>query len=75
MNLPTSPLSSNHDETQTAAALTNARAFDRFIALLERNQLKIAIAGGDLMLAMVSYWVAVNLFRDIRGQLWSLEVL
>ena len=25
--------------------------------------------------SMVSYWAAVNLFRDIRGQAWSTEVL
>src|SRR5262245_44650846 len=73
--MSSSTFNSYHDETQASLAVTSAGALDRFIALLQRNQLKIAIAGADLMLAMVSYWVAVNLFRDIRGQLWSVEVL
>jgi FlaA1/EpsC-like NDP-sugar epimerase len=75
MSLPTTTIDSNQNEPRSVAAEAKVSPFDRFIALLRQNQLQIAIAGADLVLAMVSYWVAVNLFRDIRGQQWSLEVL
>jgi FlaA1/EpsC-like NDP-sugar epimerase len=75
MSSPTTTIESTQNEPQAAAAQARLGAFERFIAWLRKHQLQIAIAGADLALAMVSYWVAVNLFRDIRGQLWSTEVL
>jgi FlaA1/EpsC-like NDP-sugar epimerase len=68
-------MDSNHNETPAAVVSVSGSAFDRFIESLRKNQSRIAIAGADLVLAMVSYWVSVNLFRDIRGQIWSTEVL
>lgn len=67
-------MDSNHNETPAVVSVRGG-AFDRFIESLRKNQSRIAIAGADLVLAMVSYWVSVNLFRDIRGQIWSTEVL
>jgi FlaA1/EpsC-like NDP-sugar epimerase len=75
MNSPTSTFGSNQNQGQSAVVPGSPGAFDRFIALLRKNKSQIAITGADLALAMVSYWVTVNLFRDIRGQLWSIEVL
>ena len=75
MNSPTSNFGSNQDEAQTVLAPGSLSPFERLIALLQRNKSQIAISGADLVLAMVSYWAAVNLFRDIRGQAWSTEVL
>lgn len=75
MSSSPSTVNSNHNETQATPAVASTNPFDRFICFLQRNKSKIAIAGADLVLAMVSYWIAVNLFRDIRGQLWSIEVL
>src|SRR5262247_1274472 len=54
---------------------TSVSAFEGFIAVLRKHQGKIAIVGADLMLAMLSYCVAVNLFRDINGVVWAREVL
>jgi FlaA1/EpsC-like NDP-sugar epimerase len=48
---------------------------DGFIELLRKHQAKIAVVGADLMLALLSYCVAVNLFRDINGVGWAREVL
>jgi FlaA1/EpsC-like NDP-sugar epimerase len=75
MNSPTSTFGSNQNEGPSAAVPGSPGTFDRFIALLRKYKSQITITGADLALAMVSYWVAVNLFRDIRGQLWSIEVL
>src|SRR5215475_5131791 len=54
---------------------TSVSAFEGFIAVLRKHQGKIAIVGADLLLAMLSYCVAVNLFRDINGVAWAREVL
>jgi FlaA1/EpsC-like NDP-sugar epimerase len=75
MSSPSSALGPNRNETQARAGSGPARVFERFISWLQRNQIPIAIAAADLALAMLSYWAAVNLFRDIRGQQWSVEVL
>ena len=75
MNSPPSTFGSNQNEGPSAAVPGSPGAFDRFIALLRKNKSQISITGADLALAMVSYWVAVNLFRDIRGLLWPMEVL
>ena len=75
MSSPSSTVSSNRNEAQAPSSSGHASAFEHLILCLQRNQIPIAIAAADLVLAMLSYWVAVNLFRDIRGQQWSVEVL
>src|SRR5689334_19280314 len=75
MNSPNSSLDANQGKPEANAVPERLGIFDHFIAYLEKNRAKIAIAGADLSLGMVSYWVAVNLFRDIRGQIWATEVL
>ncbi len=68
MNSPISSFEANQGDPQADAVPEPLSVFGRFIALLQKNRASIAIAGADLVLAMLSYWVAVNLFRDIRGQ-------
>ena len=75
MNLPNSSFGATQGDPQVATVPERLSIFDRFIALLQKNRARIAIAGADLLLGMMSYWVAVNLFRDIRGQIWATEVL
>jgi FlaA1/EpsC-like NDP-sugar epimerase len=75
MNSPTPSFEANQSDPQANPVLERLGVFDRFIAYLQKKRARIAIAGADLVLAMLSYWVAVNLFRDIRGQVWATEVL
>jgi FlaA1/EpsC-like NDP-sugar epimerase len=65
----------NQDAAQANAVAERLTTSDRFFAHLRKNQASIAIAGADLVLAIISYWAAVNLFRDIRGEVWTREVL
>jgi len=75
MNSPTSSFNADQDVAQADAVAERLTTSDRFFAHLRKNQPSIAIAGADLVLAIISYWVAVNLFRDIRGEVWTREVL
>jgi len=75
MNSPISSSNANQDVAQANAVVERLTTSHRFFAHLRKNQASIAIAGADLILAIISYWVAVNLFRDIRGELWTREVL
>jgi len=75
MNSPISSFNANEDVAQADAVAERLTTSDRFFAHLRKNQASIAIAGADLVLAIISYWVAVNLFRDIRGEVWTREVL
>jgi FlaA1/EpsC-like NDP-sugar epimerase len=75
MNSPISGFNADQDVAQADAVAERLTTSDRFFAHLRKNQTSIAIAGADLVLAIISYWVAVNLFRDIRGEVWTREVL
>jgi FlaA1/EpsC-like NDP-sugar epimerase len=75
MNSPTPSFEANQSEPQANPVLERLGVLDRFIVYLQKKRSRIAIAGADLVLAMLSYWVAVNLFRDIRGDGWTREVL
>jgi FlaA1/EpsC-like NDP-sugar epimerase len=75
MNSPISSFNADQDVAQADAVAERLTTWDRFFAHLRKNQASIAIAGADLVLAIISYWVAVNLFRDIRGEAWTREVL
>ncbi|HEU0369642.1 MAG TPA: nucleoside-diphosphate sugar epimerase/dehydratase [Candidatus Acidoferrum sp.] len=75
MNSPISSFDADQDVAQADAVAERLTTSDRFFARLRKNQARMAITGADLVLAMISYWVAVNLFRDIRGEVWTREVL
>lgn len=67
-----SPMTLNEGRKKPAERLVTRNG----VAIMLRNyKSRIGIVVADLALALLSYWVAVSLFRDINGWRWTSEVL